>query len=303
MDNSNLDKLQQILFNLISNAIKFTFSGKISLTIQIILVQDTKLIQFCVQDTGLGIPTQIQNKLFKAYSTFNLGNHNKQGVGLGLLISRNLVGLLGPKPQIELISKENQGSSFSFTIYVNMQDKDEHDPFNISYGLVTPENDPSPIKQMPSFTIFQSQKSHQKAKTLIDLSKNAKKLLHILIVDDSAFNLHALKLILKKRLVKCYIDEALNGKEAVEKAQKQQFDLIFMDINMPIMNGIEAIQQIRKMDDINSNFLKRSIICILSGGKDDFDQKLTKKIGADMHLEKPLQIDDLTFLLEKYQLL
>ncbi|CAD8170616.1 unnamed protein product [Paramecium pentaurelia] len=300
---SDQTRLQQILFNLISNAIKFTFYGKITLNIQIIYAYDTKLIQFTVQDTGLGIPIQIQNQLFKAYSTFNLGNHNQKGVGLGLVISRNLVGLLGPKPQIELISKENQGSSFTFQIYVNMQEK-KLEPQNSSYEQEFPENDPSPIKQMPSFSIVQQQqRQNQKAKTLIDLSKNSKQLLHILIVDDSAFNLHALKLILQKKLVKSFIDEALNGKEAVEKAKKQYFDLIFMDINMPIMNGIEAIQHIRKIDEKQQYKLKKPIICILSGGNDDFDQKLTKRIGADMHLEKPLQMNDLTFLLEKYQLL
>ncbi|CAK81501.1 unnamed protein product (macronuclear) [Paramecium tetraurelia] len=300
---SDQTRLQQILFNLISNAIKFTFSGKISLTIEITQAYETKLIQFTVQDTGLGIPTQIQNQLFKAYSTFNLGNHNQKGVGLGLVISRNLVGLLGPKPQIELISKENQGSSFIFKIYANMQDK-EIEPQNSSYDQEFPENDPSPIKQMPSFSIFQQQQRlNQKAKTLIDLSKHPKQLLSILIVDDQAFNLQALKLILQKRLVKPFIDEALNGQEAVEKANKQQYDLIFMDINMPIMNGIEAIQHIRKLDEERSLQLKKTIICILSGGNDDFDQKLTKRIGADMHLGKPLQMNDLTFLLEKYQLL
>ncbi|CAD8174784.1 unnamed protein product [Paramecium octaurelia] len=300
---SDQTRLQQILFNLISNAIKFTFSGKISLTIEIIQTYETKLIEFTVQDTGLGIPAQIQNQLFKAYSTFNLGNHNQKGVGLGLVISRNLVGLLGPKPQIELFSKENQGSSFIFKIYANMQDK-EIEPQNSSYEQEFPENDPSPIKQMPSFSIFQQQQRlNQKAKTLIDLSKHPKKLLKILIVDDQTFNLQALKLILQKRLVKPFIDEALNGEEAVQKAKKQQYDLIFMDINMPIMNGIEAIQHIRKLDEKQSLQLKKPIICILSGGNDDFDQKLTKRIGADMHLGKPLQMNELTFLLEKYQLL
>ncbi|CAD8166970.1 unnamed protein product [Paramecium octaurelia] len=299
---SDQTRLQQILFNLISNAIKFTFSGKISIIIQIVKVQDTQLIQFSVQDTGIGIPTQIQNKLFKPYSTFNLGNFNRQGIGLGLVISKNLVGLLGPKPQIELISKENEGSSFTFTIYKNMQEK-QIQPQKCNYEFISSENDPSPIKQMPSFSIVQQQRSTQKAKTLIDLSKDVIMSLHILIVDDSAFNLHALKLLLKKRLPKSIIDQALNGKEAVEKAQKQQFDLIFMDIQMPIMNGIEAIELIRKCDEKQSHKLKRPIICILSGGKDDFDHNLTKTIGADLHLEKPLSIDDLRFLLEKFQLL
>ncbi|KAL4500454.1 hypothetical protein ABPG72_003405 [Tetrahymena utriculariae] len=115
-------RLKQILLNLIGNAIKFTMKGSIKIFFEISFDQDT--IEITVTDTGIGIPFEIQQKLFKEYNTFDTPSGlNKNGVGLGLYVSKKLAGLLGPSENIKLVSKEGEGSSFSFVIFKNLQEK------------------------------------------------------------------------------------------------------------------------------------------------------------------------------------
>ncbi|CAD8183183.1 unnamed protein product [Paramecium pentaurelia] len=287
-------RLQQILFNLISNAIKFTFNGQITLTINKINSGNQQLINFSVQDTGIGIPQHIQTKLFKAYSTFNLGNQNSQGVGLGLVISRNLVGLLGPSEYIEMNSIENKGSNFSFSIYLNAQHKECNILNNLQVENGTPDSDPSPIHRMPNPVIKRQNRKYQ---TVIDMSTSLYQRLKILIVDDTIFNIFVLKQLLKQIIVQCDIHEAHNGKEALEKVKETRFDIIFMDINMPILNGIQTTQQIRLYEK-NKQFQK-STICMLSAFQGERDLQESLEIGADLFLTKPLQIPALKAILEQ----
>ncbi|CAD8167474.1 unnamed protein product [Paramecium pentaurelia] len=252
-------RLQQILFNLISNAIKFTYNGQITLKINKINSGNQQLIHFSVQDTGIGIPSHIQNKLFKAYSTFNLGNQNSQGVGLGLVISRNLVGLLGPNEFIEMNSVENKGSNFSFSIYLNAQHRECINIVTLKEDNGSPDNDPSPIHRMPNPVIKRQNRKYQ---TVVDMSTSLYQRLKILIVDDTIFNIYVLKQLLKQIVIQCDIHEAHNGQEALEQVQSIRFDIIFMDINMPILDGIQATQMIRQFE-LNNQY-QRSKILILN---------------------------------------
>ncbi|CAD8098531.1 unnamed protein product [Paramecium sonneborni] len=290
-------RLQQILYNLISNAIKFTYNGFITLKIQKQISNNQNLINFSVQDTGIGIPMNIQTKLFKAYSTFNLGNKNSQGVGLGLVISRNLVGLLGPNEFIEMSSIENKGSNFSFSIYLNAQHKECNfiNTFQVDNG--TPDNDPSPIHKVPNPLVKRPNRKYQ---TVVDISTSLYQKLKILIVDDTIFNIYALKQLLKQIIIQCDIHEAHNGLEALEKVQGIRFDIIFMDINMPTMNGIQATQEIRQFE--KNNQFQRSIICMLSAFQGESDLQESLRIGADLHLSKPFQIIALKTILKQFNL-
>ncbi|CAD8068413.1 unnamed protein product [Paramecium primaurelia] len=291
-------RLQQILFNLISNAIKFTYNGQITLKINKINSGIQQLIHFSVQDTGIGIPIHIQNKLFKAYSTFNLGNQNSQGVGLGLVISRNLVGLLGPNEFIEMNSVENKGSNFSFSIYLNAQHRECININTLKEDNGSPDNDPSPIHRMPNPVIKRQNRKYQ---TVVDMSTSLYQRLKILIVDDTIFNIYVLKQLLKQIVIQCDIHEAHNGQEALEQVQSIRFDIIFMDINMPILDGIQATQMIRQFE-LNNQY-QRSKICMLSAFQGERDLKQSLEIGADLHLSKPLQFQALKTILKQLKFL
>ncbi|CAK74415.1 unnamed protein product (macronuclear) [Paramecium tetraurelia] len=286
-------RLQQILFNLISNAIKFTSNGQITLKINKVDNVNQQLIYFSVQDTGIGIPALIQSKLFKAYSTFNLGNQNSQGVGLGLVISRNLVGLLGPSEFIEMSSKENQGSNFSFSIYMDAKQKECNFTNTIQTDNGIPESDPAPDHPTP-FPLIKRQK--KKYPTAINASTNFYQKIKILIVDDITFNIYALRELLK-RFVQCDIHVAFNGREALKKVEDTRFDIIFMDIEMPELNGFEATKLIRQFEQ--NNQFSRSKICMLSGFQGESDLKKSLEIGADLHLPKPIEISVLKGILEE----
>ncbi|CAD8099139.1 unnamed protein product [Paramecium sonneborni] len=235
----------------------------------------------------------VQNKIIYL-STFNLGNQNSQGVGLGLVISRNLVGLLGPNEFIEMSSTENKGSNFSFSIYQNAQHKEcnQINPLLLENGI--PDNDPSPIHPVPNPLIKRPNRRYQ---TVVDISTSLYQKLKILIVDDTIFNIYALKQLLKQIILQCDISEAHNGQEALEQVQCTRFDIIFMDINMPTMNGIQATQQIRQFE--KNNQFQRSKICMLSAFQGESDLQESLKIGADLHLAKPLQILALKTILQQ----
>ncbi|CAD8185077.1 unnamed protein product [Paramecium pentaurelia] len=122
---SDPNRIKQILLNLLSNSLKFTEKGKIDIVVDYknseIENQQVRLITISVSDTGVGIPDNIKPKLFQMYGTFDFTNNgsNKHGIGLGLVICKKLVGLLGPTDNIELISQVGIGSKFSFDVYIN----------------------------------------------------------------------------------------------------------------------------------------------------------------------------------------
>ncbi|CAK86183.1 unnamed protein product (macronuclear) [Paramecium tetraurelia] len=122
---SDPNRIKQILLNLLSNSLKFTEKGKIDIVVDYknseIENQQVRLITISVSDTGVGIPDNVKPKLFQMYGTFDFTNNgsNKHGIGLGLVICKKLVGLLGPTDNIDLISQVGVGSKFSFDVYIN----------------------------------------------------------------------------------------------------------------------------------------------------------------------------------------
>ncbi|EAR92766.2 ATPase, histidine kinase-, DNA gyrase B (macronuclear) [Tetrahymena thermophila SB210] len=120
--NSDKIRLKQILINLLSNALKFTYEGFVKLEIDYIVNEETQQnsLQFSVIDTGIGMPPEVQANLFKMYSSFDTNKINKHGVGLGLFISKCLVTLLGPMNEIQVESTKGKGSTFKFQIYQNL---------------------------------------------------------------------------------------------------------------------------------------------------------------------------------------
>lgn len=247
-------RISQILTNLIGNAIKFTpKDGKIN--IYVAKAGESKYI-FKVQDSGIGLSQREQKKLFKLFSQADSSTTRKYGgTGLGLAISKQLIELMGGKIWVE--SKENIGSSFIFEIK---------------------------LKETEFIKKAKEEKKVEFSKDFI----NAKR---VLIVEDNATN----QLVLFGLLEECVeeIDIAKNGKEAVEMFEKNKYELIFMDLQMPVMDGYEATRIIRSMDsDV-------PIIALTANAMSEEIEK-TKAVGMNGHLIKPIDLEKLFDTLRKY---
>ena len=203
----NAMQLAQILMNLISNACKFTENGTI--TVKVVkesVAGEAVKANFSVIDTGIGIPAEKQNDIFDEFSQIGQEeNYNYQGTGLGLPIVKKLLNKSGAN--IHLKSELGKGSEFSFSLsFEVVQETPEKD----STSMIDPKN--------------------LEGKT-------------ILVVEDNRINQKVTQKILEKHKVNCFIAE--NGQQAVDMTKVQDFDLILMDINMPIKDGIQATKEIR----------------------------------------------------------
>ncbi|NND88476.1 MAG: response regulator [Flavobacteriaceae bacterium] len=205
----NAIRLSQILMNLVGNACKFTEQGEITISVSLKDTTDSRLsLHFIVEDNGIGIAKEKQEHIFNEFQQVDSLNYNYQGTGLGLPIVKKLLRL--SNSEIHLESDLGKGSKFSF---------DYH--FGISEEVET-EKEFSPVN------------TH--------LLKGKK----ILIVEDNRINQIVTKKILEKHDIECGVAE--NGKEAVRKVKKETYDLVLMDINMPVMNGMDASTAIRKFN-------------------------------------------------------
>jgi len=203
-------RLNQVLSNLLSNAIKFTHKGGITLGARKISSTSKKsVVQFMVQDTGIGIPAHKQQEVFDSFTQADTDTTRKYGgTGLGLAISKKLVGLFSG--DLLLQSEEGKGSTFYFTLELEINE-------NAKMYI----NDEK-VKHLPAF--------------------NA---LRVLIAEDNHVNMSVARKFLTKWGIE--VHEAVNGLEAVEKFRRGNFDLVLIDLEMPEMDGITALAEIRKV--------------------------------------------------------
>lgn len=261
-------RLRQILTNLISNAIKFTAQGSVSLRVmeapnhEILESDHRAWLRFEIQDTGKGISLEQQHRLFKKFSQAD-DTITRQfgGTGLGLTISEKLVQLMGGE-NIHLKSELNQGSLFSFIL-----------PFD----QLSPE-------QLNMLSIDRSQ---DELETRPVTQFNAK----VLLVEDNEINQEVVHEQLKQFGVS--VDIANNGEVAVTKARNNVYDLILMDIQMPVMDGYQATQLIRSFN---------SVIPILALTAAAMIEDRQKAIDAGMndHLSKPINKQELLDALHQW---
>ena len=252
-------RLKQILVNLLSNAVKFTEKGSIKLEIKIVekLDDSTNVVRFSVVDTGIGIVEENQKKIFKAFSQEDSSTTRKfGGTGLGLTISNQLLSLMNSQLQLE--SAVGIGSTFYFDL--ELQSSDD-------------SCDTEKVQQLNLQTIAND------SNKIIDTDKK----ITILIVEDNRVNMLLLKTILKNLFVKTIIHEVVNGKEAVAIFESIQPDIVFMDIQMPVMNGYEATKQIRELNSGHNV----PIIAITAGTeKEEKDKCLSA--GMNDYIPKPI---------------
>ena len=258
------DKINQILLNLIGNALKFTpEGGKVTVILtQELLGHDLLMLQYTVKDTGIGITQENILRLTQPFfQVESSATRSYQGTGLGLAIAKKMIELLGG--ELEVQSEPGQGATFQFSVLVKVKQE--------ALTLV--------VKEEPPQTLTEG------------LGKDFP--LRILIAEDNELNLQLMGLMFQQ--LGFAFEVAKNGQEAVDKVREQDFDLVFMDVQMPVMNGFEATEEIRKIAT------KQSLIIIgLSANAFEDDQKKALEVGMDDYLTKPLRLAVLASKLEQY---
>ncbi len=269
-------RLRQILLNLVGNAIKFTQAGKIE--IQALLQSETDqtaFIHLAVIDTGIGISAAGIQKLFQSFSQVDSSTSREYGgTGLGLAICKQLVTLMGGEIGVE--SQINQGSTFWFIV-----------PFEKSHSsLVSPQvlNDRSLVN-----TEYLTLNHQQKAITNNQIRANNEKItnLKILVAEDNSINQ---AVILSQLEMLGYQAECVsNGSEALELLAQQDYDLVLMDCQMPLMDGYTATQELRRREGNK----RHSVVIALTANAMLEDREKCLAAGMDDYLSKPLEQEDL----------
>lgn len=267
-------RIKQIFINLINNAVKFTEKGKIEIYCRLENISENSItIYSSVRDTGIGIPNEKIESLFKPFSQIDASHSTKYGgTGLGLMISKEFVTMMGGKIGVE--SKENCGSTFHFTINVATKNENNHVQEIKAEDELTLKNYVTSVESPYDSNL-----------------KSKRKNFNILVVEDNVVNQKVILRLLNE--LGFNTESVNNGLEAVERVAKGNLSAVLMDVQMPVMDGLTAVEIIRKQGDANS---KIPIIAItahalrgdkekcLDAGMNDY---LSKPINAK-HLEKVL---------------
>ena len=259
-------RLNQVLINVVSNAVKYTPSGG-SVTVDIRQVASDRdgygMYQFVIQDTGIGMSAEYQQHLFDEFSRERTSTVSKQqGTGLGLAITKRIIDMM--EGSIEVDSKVGEGSKFTIRIPMRIQEHPE-DVEQVRFA----HSEEEPV----SFEGFK-----------------------ILVVEDNELNLEISKDILESAGV--VVESAEDGSIAVDRLKEKgpdYYDCILMDIQMPVMDGFEATRTIRQMFPD-----KRIPIIALSANAFDEDRRKSFEAGMDGHLAKPIVIAQLEDALKKF---
>ncbi|MCQ6560110.1 PAS domain S-box protein [Paenibacillus mendelii] len=253
-------KLKQVLMNLLSNAIKFTLNGAVSITVDCKQqTEDTVSLQFAVRDTGIGVPPEKVVHLFEPfYQVDNYMTRKVEGTGLGLAICRKLVQLLGGEIWYEP-GTDQPGSAFIFT--ANFQCDTHADSISSDLSSYSDNSNDNSIK--------------------------------ILIAEDNEVN----QIVLKKMIEKLGYNATVvsNGKDAVEAVKRFPYDIIFMDIQMPEMDGVEATRMIK--ESLTSKRMPYIVAVTAHVIKGDYEKYIAT--GMDEYVSKPVSIEVVSDIIEK----
>lgn len=264
-------KLRQVLINLIGNALKFTEKGSVTLTVSKNPSRKDSLL-FSVSDTGLGIPTERQNLIFQKFSQADSSIHRRfGGTGLGLAISKSLIELMGG--QIWFKSREGSGTTFYFTIPYHEQ--------NITTAVMKSipleRNDLDFVSSAPT-------------------PKICERKLRILVADDTDDNRTLFTHFLKNEPYE--IIEAHNGLEAIDKIKSSEFDIVFMDVQMPELDGYAATNSIRQWEA--EQHRKPTPIIALTAHALSEDRQKSLQAGCNDHIAKPFKKDTLVKVINRF---
>lgn len=260
---SDASRFSQVLINLLGNAIKFTDSGYVKLKMS----REGEKARFEIQDTGIGIPEEKLELIFKSFEQADQDLSKKYGgTGLGLSISKKLIELQGGRIWVE--SEIGKGSTFIFELPI------QSDLLVLKDSQIHPQLD------------------------LINLGKELQGI-RILLVDDDEFNIMVVQDDLNFFIPHVVIIPAKSGEEALEYFEKEDFDLILMDVHMPGIGGIESTDQIRKLENQRKVRKSTPIIALTANiVQSEIEKFLT--FGMDDYIPKPYKIEEILKVLRRY---
>ncbi|MFE6073709.1 PAS domain S-box protein [Paenibacillus sp. NPDC057886] len=251
-------RLKQVLTNIIGNAVKFTLEGSVEIEVKVIGQKYNDVqFQFKVKDTGIGIPAEKREHLFEAfYQLENFMTRKPQGTGLGLAISKKLIELMEGDIWIE--ESNEPGTTFVFTV---------------SFKTTN-------IEEMSSYDLQQK--------------KNKTDLLRILIAEDNEVNQLVLRRMIEKK--GHLVDYVVNGVEAVEAVKRSAYDIVFMDVHMPRLNGFEATKVIK--ESLRPEACPYIVAVTANAVRGDMDKCL--KAGMDAYVSKPIKSESIMQVMEEF---
>jgi len=251
------NRLCQVVVNLVGNAIKFTDKGNVLLDVQVEAEDGAlRMLHFLVADTGIGIAAEKQQIIFDSFSQADSSTTRKYGgIGLGLAISKHLVEKMGGKMWVE--SEVGRGTQFHFTAWLRTSEK------TIEAGT---------------------------ARYSLHVARDPKDVFRVLVAEDNQVNQLLTTRLLEKRGHRAVV--VANGREALEALKKENYDLVLMDVHMPVMDGLEATSAIRQRE--KETGFHQPVIALTAS----VDRARCLAAGMDGHLAKPIQPHELDDLLE-----
>jgi signal transduction histidine kinase/DNA-binding response OmpR family regulator len=260
-------RLQRVLINLISNAVKFTEVGFVAVKVE--AANGEGLLHFTVADTGIGIPRDRQEAIFQQFTQAGAStSRNYGGTGLGLAIARHIVGLMGGRIWVE--SEEGAGSTFHFEAL-----------------LPAAAQEPEP----------RLEPAHPVVKPPIGLNGKGRLATRILLADDSATSVALMQAYLAD--TGCKLDVAVDGEAALARLHEGRYNLVLMDAQMPKLDGYEVMVRFREWERGERRPRTPIVAVTAHAFQEDIDRAI--KAGADAQLTKPFRRDSLLEIVELYQ--
>ena len=261
-------RVRQVLHNVVSNGIKFTERGFVRLSVK---SGEEGMIRFIIQDTGIGIPAEALPRLFEAFGSTDASNSRGHGgAGVGLAVCRKVLDSLGGS--ISVRSEQGLGSLFTITLPVG-------NPVLPEFAAPVVEKDGQPhVENKPDF-------------------KSAD--LDVLVVEDNLVNQKVIKRILQMIGIRC--DVAAGGRECLEMTVRKEYDIIFMDIQMPEMDGYETVARLRQRESLSDNKSGgRTHIIACTAFSLPGDREKCMKSGMDNYVSKPVRIENLAAAIQSF---
>ncbi len=255
-------RLRQVLVNLVGNALKFTPEGRVTVIVTVLGSSPYLNLEIAVRDTGIGIAREARDRLFKPFSQVDSSTSRRYGgSGLGLAISRRLVELMGGRIWVE--SEEGRGSTFFFTLPTRATAEEVPGAARRREGPTAP--DPDLARRLP---------------------------LAILVADDNPVNQKIAVEILRRM---GYLADAVgNGLEVLDALGQRPYDLIFMDVQMPDMDGLEATREIRRRGAGAPRIVAMTAHVLAES------QQACRDAGMDDFIGKPVAVAEITAVLERW---